>query len=475
MKVIVVGSGIGGVSAAYHLQKDNHDVTLIEKNDQIGGHAYHVEIDGERVDLGFMMYGDSNPNIKAWFKSLGLTKPDGTTNIRIPMSMSVTSELDADLSVFSSRRPFGSFRDVFNGKLWRIIVDIYRFTVHLLDMPDKGTRLTKDWIADGDYSPAFYRFYFLPFVAILWTIPKSDVLALPASQFLRCLKTHANSLYMPLWQVLLGTMGRRMDRPKHLWWYCGSKYHVPFLREFQAKGGKVRVASNVVQVGRGGTHVTLESGERLECDYVVLAGHAEESAKLLPWSPESVKSLNKFSFHQSMMYVHRDPKFLPPDRQAWGSWNVRITAQDEYIMTYWINRIQRLSSKQDVFVTITPLDYEGTKPKEDLVIMSFPWDHPKLLADCVPEQEIIQEEGISLAGAWLGRGFHEDGFVAGRRAAWIAKDSKTYKNVALYEDPDNVPIPAVPAFGMPWSVSCFFAATIALTSCACYQLIKSIK
>ena len=28
--------------------------------------------------------------------------------------------------------------------------------------------------------------------------------------------------------------------------------------------------------------------------------------------------------------------------------------------------------------------------------------------------------GISLSGAWLGRGFHEDGFVAGRRAAIVA-------------------------------------------------------
>ncbi|CAH0490205.1 unnamed protein product [Peronospora effusa] len=76
MKIIVVGSGIGGISAAYHLVKDGHEVVLLEKNATIGGHAYEMKIDGEMVDIGFMMFGDSNPNIKEWFKMLGVTQPD---------------------------------------------------------------------------------------------------------------------------------------------------------------------------------------------------------------------------------------------------------------------------------------------------------------------------------------------------------------------------------------------------------------
>lgn len=103
---------------------------------------------------------------------------------------------------FSSRTPFVKFTDVFNLKLWRLVVDIYRFTVHLISrLPMKEKQSTEDWKAMGLYSDMFYRTYFFPFVAILWTIPYQDVMSLPATQFLRCLKTHAQSLYIPLWQV----------------------------------------------------------------------------------------------------------------------------------------------------------------------------------------------------------------------------------------------------------------------------------
>lgn len=38
-KIIVIGAGIGGISAAAHLAKAGHSVTVLEKNDQPGGRA----------------------------------------------------------------------------------------------------------------------------------------------------------------------------------------------------------------------------------------------------------------------------------------------------------------------------------------------------------------------------------------------------------------------------------------------------
>ena len=471
MKVVVVGSGIGGVSAAYHLLQDDHEVILCEKNAKIGGHACTVSLDNEDVDLGFMMFGDSNPNIKAWFTKLGLTKKDGTTSIRIPMSMSVTSEVIGDVQ-FSSRHPFASVWDLFDTRVWQILIDIYKFTVDLMTMPDKTNITTREWAASNSYSHVFFRHYFLPFVAILWTIPKKDVLDLPASQFLRCLKTHSNSLYIPLWQVIMGIFGRRADRPKHLWWYIGAKYHTPFVQEMERKGGSILCNAQVVAVSKGGKSVTLASGEVITCDAVVLAGHGEESAKLIPWSP-SVPKLLEYRFHNSTMYVHRDPSFLPECKKAWSSWNVRITQDDEYIMTYWINRIQRLKTEKDVFVTITPLDYTGRTPKKDTIIMEFPWDHPRLLADCLPQDDICDEPGIVLSGAWLGRGFHEDGYVAGRRAALMISQPK-HRKTPLYEDPENIPVPDVPPFGPPVSFTVMAALGVAALGCAVYFTVNAV-
>jgi len=39
-KIIVIGSGFGGLGAACRLAARGHDVTLYEKRDKIGGRAY---------------------------------------------------------------------------------------------------------------------------------------------------------------------------------------------------------------------------------------------------------------------------------------------------------------------------------------------------------------------------------------------------------------------------------------------------
>ena len=52
MKIIVIGSGFGGLSCAVRLQAAGHDVTIVEKRDKIGGRAYVYEQDGFIFDGG---------------------------------------------------------------------------------------------------------------------------------------------------------------------------------------------------------------------------------------------------------------------------------------------------------------------------------------------------------------------------------------------------------------------------------------
>lgn len=55
-KVIVIGGGIGGLSIAGMLGKKGYDVTLIEKNDKVGGRANIYSEDGFMFDMGPSWY-----------------------------------------------------------------------------------------------------------------------------------------------------------------------------------------------------------------------------------------------------------------------------------------------------------------------------------------------------------------------------------------------------------------------------------
>lgn len=54
--IIVIGSGFAGLSAASFLAKEGYDVTVLEKNDQLGGRARSWKKDGFTFDMGPSWY-----------------------------------------------------------------------------------------------------------------------------------------------------------------------------------------------------------------------------------------------------------------------------------------------------------------------------------------------------------------------------------------------------------------------------------
>ena len=54
--VVVVGGGFGGLSTACYLADAGADVTVVEKNDRLGGRASVLERDGFRFDMGPSWY-----------------------------------------------------------------------------------------------------------------------------------------------------------------------------------------------------------------------------------------------------------------------------------------------------------------------------------------------------------------------------------------------------------------------------------
>jgi len=100
-KVIIIGSGLGGLSTALRLSNEGYDITFLEKHSTPGGRLNTIEQDGFRFDMGpsFMSMTYEFDDL---FKSAGVDNP------------LIMKELDPIYQVFFEGRekPFKIFKDL---------------------------------------------------------------------------------------------------------------------------------------------------------------------------------------------------------------------------------------------------------------------------------------------------------------------------------------------------------------------------
>ncbi len=100
-KVIIIGSGLGGLSTALRLSNKGYDITILEKHSTPGGRLNTIEQDGFRFDMGpsFMSMTYEFDDL---FKSAGVDNP------------LLMKELDPIYQVFFEGRekPFRIFKDL---------------------------------------------------------------------------------------------------------------------------------------------------------------------------------------------------------------------------------------------------------------------------------------------------------------------------------------------------------------------------
>jgi predicted NAD/FAD-binding protein len=171
-----------------------------------------------------------------------------------------------------------------------------------------------------------------------------------------------------------------------------------------------RDASSVVLCG--------DDGRERRFDRVVLAVHADEALAMIDRPSEREASvLGAIRYTRNDVWLHTDRTRLPANPAARASWNYVVEASGDVSVTYWLNALQGIASRDDYCVTLNPS--APIAPRH--VLARFTARHPLFDAGATRAQaELPRLQGpcrTYFAGAYFGYGFHEDGMRAGLAAA----------------------------------------------------------
>ncbi len=69
-KIVIIGAGPAGLTAAYELTKNGYNVTVLEKESEVGGISKTVVFDGNRMDLGGHRFFSKDNRVNKWWEMM---------------------------------------------------------------------------------------------------------------------------------------------------------------------------------------------------------------------------------------------------------------------------------------------------------------------------------------------------------------------------------------------------------------------
>jgi predicted NAD/FAD-binding protein len=400
MKIAIIGSGISGLTAAHLLHKQ-HDITILEANDYIGGHTHthQIEVDKKKwlIDSGFIVYNENTyPN---FIKLLQKLKVD-TQKTSMGFSVKAPGQ-KLEYSGGSLNSLFAQRLNLFRPSFLMMLKDILRFnriSVAKLSNLNESTTIY-EFLINHKFNKNFIENYIIPMGAAIWSTAAKKTTEMPAVFYIRFFKNHGllQIFNRPQWFVIKG----------------GSKAYIPkIIAGFK---NKILLSTPVSKVIRGKNSVEVFYGKgeaSHQFDKVIFATHSDQALALLEDpSEEEVEILGSLPYQKNVALLHTDSSILPKKKITWSSWNYLLSGDQSkpVTLTYNMNILQSLKSKTNFLVT---LNSNGDVDKSK-IIKTLVYHHPLFTVKGVKAQkEKNKISGVNntfYCGAYWGNGFHEDG------------------------------------------------------------------
>ena len=402
LDIAVVGAGVAGITAAFLLQP-RHRVTLYEKNDYLGGHTHTVVIPegpdaGTPVDTGFIVLNDRTyPLFNRLLRKLAVAiRPSD-------MSFSYTNaNTGFQYASHSLNGLFAQRRNLVNPAHIYMLLEILRFNRAArqgLRRKSLGNLTLGDFLQRLKTSRRFRTRYIIPMAAAIWSAPDAQILDFPMETFARFFENHGllSVNDQPQWYYVLG----------------GSHTYVKAFRDTFRGTIHAGIAVRGIKRSASGVQLRMADGRRPHHDLAVVAAHADEALGLLEDpSADEQRLLGAWRYSRNQVVLHVDDGWMPPNRQAWASWNYRRQASADgrapVTLTYHMNRLQHLQTRNPLFVTLNPPRSIAAQATVD----RFEYHHPTYtFASMATQPELPRLNGrrrTFFCGSYWGYGFHED-------------------------------------------------------------------
>ena len=418
-RIAVIGSGISGLSAAYHL-RNQADVTLFEAGSYFGGHTHTVDVTLQSpqgmvthgVDTGFLVFNERTyPGLIGLFAELQVqtSTSDMSFSVQTPRA---SGQRAMEWSGSNLNTVFAQRSNLLSPTFLGMLRDVLRFNTLANALADRGQdhalmQPLGEFLDTHKFGSAFRHWYLLPMLGCIWSCPTDQMLQFPVATMVRFCHNHG------LIQVV--------NRPQWFTVTGGAKHYVEKLLQHIPH---THLQTPVERIERNdiGVHVFTAGGAE-DFDGVVLACHADQALSLLAQpTPQEQALLGAIRYHPNKAVLHTDTSVMPKKKLAWAAWNYERATDlglesSRVCLHYWINRLQPLPFSQDVVVSLNPV--RAIDPSK--VLGEYDYAHPVFDLGAIKAQSQLPrlqgQQNTWYAGAWMGYGFHEDGFKAGRDAA----------------------------------------------------------
>lgn len=415
-KIAIVGTGVAGLGCAYQLR--NHaDITLIERNDHVGGHSNTVDVEeGTRklpIDTGFIVFNKvTYPNLVKLFDELDVPIK------KSEMSFSAQHIPDGiEYNGMSLRKVFAQPRNASSPRYWNFVAQVMRFfkvAPASLHDPAMESLTIREFAERFGFGREFMEYYLVPMSSAVWSTDPREVLDFPARTLIRFFMNH-------------GFLGVRSH---HQWWTVNGGART-YVRKLLAHFDAPRLARPAAGVSEHehGAEIHFEDGTRTTFDKVVVATHGDEALRLLTSpTPLQKKLLSPFKYQNNRATLHTDASLMPTRQLAWASWNYRVeTTLDGKLRPtthYWMNALQGVSDQRDYFVSINAEDLI----RPDTILYATDYDHPVFTLDAIRAQrdlpalnQVSPSQRLYFCGSYFRYGFHEDAYSAGLDCAAVVQ------------------------------------------------------